>query len=768
MRIKPTRMAPLALSLAALAAFHPLNGQTANPATKPKADDEILRLNVFEVTTESDRGILSTNAVSATKNNTPIKDIPGNIYVLNEAFIKDQIPFDLNDILRFAPGLNLDGDYRNETYQIRGFAGGLPLADGFTISRSFPTEQSAVERVEVLQGPAGILFGNVAGVGGIVNRIMKKPSFKAASSLGISYRNDSTNLRVVYDSTGPIGQSKKLAYRVIAAVQHTDGLMDFMKTDRQFIRPTLLWKISDKTRLTIEPDITWQRTVVGYRYDYFDRSANGAIIRVPTDSNPEESYRHTNNKKYSMMTTLTHEFTRDWVFRASTFTTANFLYDDDPRVATALNGDNRTINRGAADAANGYPLGFVQQQDRYVGNYYLQADLAGKFNLGSAVFRPIGGLEWKLDPNQISIRRTQGGLGGIANAPLDLFTPRYGQYAYPAPIVTYDQQQNMTDARGLYFNNQVNLFDDHLKLVAGIRFIKSETSNRTRRRQEAETIAAARAGRTALDTKTIGHSDWDKTKRFGAVYDVTNSLGVFAGYSESYEARTTTNNLGEILAPGIGEQKEAGVKTGFLNGRITSTVSYYELTQTNNILSYATGTTGPRGETSAAIGQVEAKGWDVSGVVSVTDSLQLLPGYSRTKAITLVGGSLTAAGGSTTSNLEISKYPRNVAKLFGKYSFKTGTLKGLSVNGGFVYTDSVNEGVLAGIAPFPTANRSNSLIPSSTVWNLGASFWRNGWSYGVKVDNITDLRYYIPSASSNTRALIGLPRVVSFDVTRKF
>ena len=768
MKIKPTCFAPLAISLAALAAFHPLYGQSANPAPNSKADEEILRLNVFEVTTESDRGILSTNSVSATKNNTPIKDIPGNIYVLNEAFIKDQIPYDLNDILRFAPGVNIDSDYRNETYQIRGFSGGFPLADGFTVSRSFPTEQSAVERVEVLQGPAGILFGNAAGVGGIVNRIMKKPSFKAAASLGVSYRNDATNLRVVYDSTGPIGQSKKFAYRLIAAVQHSDGPLDFKKLDRQFIRPTLLWKISDQTKLSIEPDVTWQRTVIGYRYDYFDRSANGAIIRVPTGSNPAEEYWHTNNKKYSVMTTFTHQFTRDWVFRAATFTTANFLYDDDPRVAAALNGDNRTVNRGAADAANGYPLGFVQQQERYVGNYYLQADLSGKFNLGSTVFRPVTGVEWKLDPNQANVRRTQGGLGGIANAPIDLFAPRYGQFAYPAPIVTYDQLQNLTDARGAYVNVQANLFNDRLKLVAGTRFIKSEVSNRTRRRQDAENLAASRAGRTALDTKTLGHSDWDNTKRFGAVYDVTKSLGVFAGYSESYEARTTTNNLGEIFAPGIGEQKEAGVKTGFLDGRITSTVSYYELTQTNNILSYATGTTGPRGETSAAIGQVEAKGWDVSGVVSVTDNLQFLPGYSRTKAITLVGGSLTAAGGSTTSNLEISRYPSNVVKLFGKYTFKGGTLNGFSLNGGFVYTDSVNQGVLSGIAPFPTTNRSNSIIPSSTVWNLGASLRSKGWSYGVKLDNIANLRYYIPNASSTARLLIGTPRIVSFDVSCKF
>ncbi len=107
-------------------------------------------------------------------------------------------------------------------------------------------------------------------------------------------------------------------------------------------------------------------------------------------------------------------------------------------------------------------------------------------------------------------------------------------------------------------------------------------------------------------------------------------------------------------------------------------------------------------------------------------------------------------------------------KLFSKYSFKGGALSGLGLSGGFVYTNSVDEGVLSGLAPTLTSNRSNAIIPSSTFWEVGANRWRDGWSCGVKLDNVTNLRYYIPSASRNTRALFGLPRVVSFDVTRKF
>jgi hypothetical protein len=70
--------------------------------------------------------------------------------------------------------------------------------------------------------------------------------------------------------------------------------------------------------------------------------------------------------------------------------------------------------------------------------------------------------------------------------------------------------------------------------------------------------------------------------------------------------------------------------------------------------------------------------------------------------------------------------------------------------------------------PFPTTNRANAFIPSSTEWNLGASLWRSGWGYSVKVDHLANLRCYLPSASNTTRALIGLPRGVSFDVSRTF
>jgi outer membrane receptor protein involved in Fe transport len=144
---RPSR--PLILAL--LASSSAVSGQSVAPvksvATGTDASTETIVLTPFEVVSDTDNGLLSTNSVSATKGNTPIKEIPQSVYVLNQEFLQAQVPFDLNDMLRYAPGVAVDGDYRNETYQMRGFDGGLPLQNGISISRTFPAEQGAYQNI---------------------------------------------------------------------------------------------------------------------------------------------------------------------------------------------------------------------------------------------------------------------------------------------------------------------------------------------------------------------------------------------------------------------------------------------------------------------------------------------------------------------------------------------------------------------------------------------------------------------------------------------
>ena len=753
-RLTPPARPSRPLILALFASSIAVSGQSVAPvksvAAGTDAGNETIVLTPFEVVSDTDNGLLSTNSVSATKGNTPIKEIPQSVYVLNQEFLQAQVPFDLNDMLRYAPGVAVDGDYRNETYQMRGFDGGLPLQNGISISRTFPTEQGAVNRIEVVQGPAAVLYGANGGMGGTLNRTTAMPSFKPAESLGVSYRNDRQNLRVVYNKSGALMDSKRFAYQVTAIVQHSEGFQDFTKINRQYIKPALTWKISDKTFLAIEPEITLQRQNIGYRYDYFDKNPTGKIIQMPDDSNPAESYWFSSARKYSTMLTFSHRFNPAWTFRWSAFLTDNNLNDNDPRVSDRLlTSTNQTVARTASDAANGQPLGYVLQQERYVGNYYSQADVIGGFKTGPVAHKVAAGVEYKVDTGVTHQRRSTTGLGGTASSTFNMITQSYGVEAYPAFWPTFNHNLGYTFTKAAYVSDQLDLFKNRLHLLAGLRYVATQGTNRDRRRQDAENVAAAKAGRASVDTNLRTRSPFAPVWRYGGVVEVTRSMAVYGSYSEFFSPRTTFNNLGESYPHSYGTQKDFGVKTSFYEGRVTMTLSHYDLRQVNNILSYPAGQFGDHGQTSEADGVVQSKGTDINGVISF-GNFQLLPGYSILKKVTLVGSLTNAAA----NGVEIGTVPKYSTKMFGMYKFKQGALRGLSVNLGVTHLSDRRLGSYQNIPEF---------LPSYTIWGAGGSYpISRQWSLTTRMDNIRDTRHYV--SGSTVRALVGPPRTVSFSV----
>lgn len=748
----PSSLRPLfALLMTAAAA----SGQTVPPVAKsvPAAANispETIVLTPFEVVADTDNGLLSTNSVSATKGNTPIKEIPQNVYVLNQEFLQAQVPFDLNDMLRYAPGIAVDGDYRNETYQMRGFDGGLPLQNGISISRTFPTEQGAVNRIEVVQGPAAVLYGANGGMGGTLNRTTAMPSFRPAESLTASYRNDRQNMRLVYSKSGALMDSKRFAYQVTAIVQHSEGFQDFAKINRQYLKPALTWKISETTFLAIEPEVTLQRQNIGYRYDYFDKNPTGKIIQMPDASNPAESYWFSSARKYSTMLTFSHRFNPAWTFRWSAFLTDNNLNDDDPRVGDRLlTGSNQTIARSAADAANGQPLGYMLQSERYVGNYYTQADVIGGFKTGPVAHKLAAGIEYKVDPNITHQRRSTTGLGGTANSTYNMITRSNGVEAYPSSWATFNHTLAYTFTKAGYVSDQIDLFKNRLHLLGGVRYVATQGTNRDRRRQDAENVAAAKAGRAPLDTILRTRSPFAPVWRYGGVVEVTRSMAVYGSYSEFFSPRTTFNNLGERYPHSYGTQKDFGVKTSFYEGRVTMTLSHYDLRQVNNILNYPAGQFGDHGQTSEADGVVQSKGTDLNGVISF-GNFQLLPGYSILKKVTLVGSLTNAAA----NGVEIGSVPKYSTKMFGMYKFKQGAVKGLSLNLGVTHLSDRRLGAYQNIP---------ETLPGYTIWGAGGSYpISRQWSLTTRIDNIRDTRHYV--SGSTVRALVGPPRTLSFSV----
>src|SRR6266536_2174765 len=162
-----------AIGLAAATAPAQIN----NPSAANTTSEEVVKLSEFQVTTSADKGYRAGNSVSATRIDTPIKDLPFAISAFTTQFITDIGARDLFDVVQYAPGVTSSGrefNAGNAVYTIRGFDQS-PQHNGFVGEAYIDT--TSVERVEVVKGPSSVLYGQVA-PGGTVNYITKRPAAK--------------------------------------------------------------------------------------------------------------------------------------------------------------------------------------------------------------------------------------------------------------------------------------------------------------------------------------------------------------------------------------------------------------------------------------------------------------------------------------------------------------------------------------------------------------------------------------------------------------
>src|SRR3954468_6841974 len=185
--------------------------QTNNPSANAAASEEVVKLSEFQVTSSADKGYRAGNSVSATRIDTPIKDLPFSISAFTPQFISDIGARDLWDVVQYAPSVTSSGrefNAGNSVYTIRGFDQ-APQHNGFTVLESY-IDTVTVERVEVVKGPASVLYGQVA-PGGTVNYITKRPGAKPFTTVNAqvgSYNCWRTSL----DVNQPLAD-KKLLFR---------------------------------------------------------------------------------------------------------------------------------------------------------------------------------------------------------------------------------------------------------------------------------------------------------------------------------------------------------------------------------------------------------------------------------------------------------------------------------------------------------------------------------------------------------------------------
>ncbi len=275
-------------------------------------------------------GYRADRAVSSTKTDTPQRDVPQIVTVAPREVITDLAATRVDRVFNYTPGVaqqNNFGGLSIFSYAIRGTTTSEIYKNGFPLNRGTPPPPDAqnVERIEVLKGPGGGLFGR-SDPGGLVNIITKQPTAERFVEMGGLW-GSFEQFRGTVDSGGALNEDGTLLYRFNLAAGRQNSFRDFVDSDRLLVAPVISWQVTPDTRITVETEFLRNRIV-------FDRgviAVNGRLGVIPISrflGEPGQSTYQTNN---SMQVRVDHRFDADWQMRLATYFNTGTLRVSPPK-----------------------------------------------------------------------------------------------------------------------------------------------------------------------------------------------------------------------------------------------------------------------------------------------------------------------------------------------------------------------------------------------------------------------------------------------------
>ncbi|MHC5747620.1 MAG: TonB-dependent siderophore receptor [Nostoc sp.] len=676
---------------------------TETPQEEPAAQqDEPIEL---VVTGEQD-GYRVQDATTATKTDTPLRDIPQSIQVVPREVLEDRNVRSLAEAVETVSGVVDGADYNGSPAQdfiIRGFEQGGSFRNGYRDVNSYGlTGVGTIDRVEVLKGPASVLFGAVE-PGGIINIVTKQPLSEPYYKLEFEAGNRDFYQPSI-DFSGPLNDDKTLLYRFNVSYQTSDGFQDFVNTNLTTVAPTISWKLGDRTDLTLYYEyINFKGTFEQYTSVLSD---NTFLPRSFYQGYPDEAYVDNTTQKFGY--TVSHEFSDNWQIRN------NFS------VVTGRNAEEYTL---ATAVVNDQSLRqFAQDRDFTTDNYFGQIDLLGKFNTGSISHQILIGFDF----NSYIQTFARSIASNVPN--LDIVNPNYDITSF-----NYGPRSSSTDrsqSYGIYLQDQI-MFLDNLKLLIGGRFdwITGDNTNDV-------------TGETIENPENSAFSP-----RIGLVYQPSKSISLYTSYSQSFVPVTGSNPDGEIFEPTRGTQYEVGIKGDFLEGRLSTTLAAYQIAKSNIL------TDDPNNDDSdyfIQVGEQRSRGieLDVTG--------EILPGWKAIASYAYTNAEVTEDNDIPVGNRLVS-VPKNQASLWTTYEFQNSNLKGLGFGLGLFYVGT------------RSGDSANSFeIPDYLRTDAAIYYRRDGFKAGINIRNLFDTDYIRTSDEGRTFLRRGAPFTIIGSISWEF
>jgi iron complex outermembrane receptor protein len=676
----------------------------------------------------------------------PLKNLenPQVYATVGKELLTEQLVFTVDDATRNVPGLQKmweatgRGGDGGAFYASRGFVTSSQLRNGVAGNVTSDIDAVNLEKLEVIKGPSGTLYGSsLTSYGGLMNRVTKKPFETFGGEVAVSAGSYAFH-RVSADVNTPLNAAKTLAFRLNTAYNYEDsfqnaGYTGFNKS--LAIAPSLQFRPNDRLTINLDAEV-FRGTNVGKQLIFFyEPSALLGVSRadqVPLDY--RQSYQGGGLTQDSRSTNLFGQvqYKISPGFTSITYLTSSHSYSNGFGPYFYLVSDSSAFP-GTRPAPGTHSLARADQStsDSRRQIFEVQQLFNGDFQLGSLRNRVVLGLDFlRLDSNVDFLG------GGFDVTPLS--SPDFRNFngatvaaAYAAaPSIPHYIVNTKSNTYSAFASDVLNL-TEQLSVLAALRVDHFDNKG------------------GLFYSPVKAYSQTALSPKFGLVYQpVKDRVALFANYQNSF------NNLGAYLAtdgsspvarPERANQWEGGVKLDAAGGRLSATVSYYDIYVKDRlrVISYNSSGQG----ISAQDANQQSRGVEVSVTASPVRGLNVVGGFAyndskfETKDETVNGLRPNTASSPYLANAWLS------------YRQPEGVLKGLGAGfGGSYASDNKIQNTTTNVFT----------LPAYTVLNASVFYDQPKFRLSAKVDNLTNQKYWIGYTTMNAQKLRSIVGSVAY------
>ncbi|RON54745.1 TonB-dependent siderophore receptor [Pseudomonas frederiksbergensis] len=653
-----------------------------------------------------------------------LQETPQTINVIPAQVIRDQAPRNLDDALANVSGITQGNTLAStqDSVMTRGFGdnrNGSIMRDGMPIVQGRGMN-ATVDRVEVLKGPASLLYG-IQDPGGVVNMVSKKPEqtqYNALTLRGSTYGDGKNGSGGGLDSTGALGDSG-LAYRMVLDHEDEDYWRNFGTHRETLVAPSLAW-FGESTKL-----------LFSYEHREFLTPFDRGTIIDPRTNHPldisrnerlDEPFNNMEGRSDLYHFEADHDLNDNWKARFG-YSWNRETYDASQVRVTAINTKNGTLTRSMDGTQNAIST------DRFT-----TASLEGKVNVLGMQHDLVFGVddEYRKIYREDLIRQKSLSTFSYVN-------PVYGREVAGTTVSAPDSAQ--TDelrSDSIFAQDSIHLTDQWI-FVAGGRF------------QEYDQYA----GKGVPFRANTDNNGQKFVPRAGLVYRYTDELSFYGSYTESFKPNSTiaplsgsTVVLDGSIAPEEAKSWEIGARLD-MPGRITGDIALFDIKKRNVLIANAEGPT----TIYSAAGEVRSRGLEIDLTGQLTDRWSMIGSYAYTDA-------------------EVTEDPDYKGKRLQNVAKNTGSLSAVYDFGTIVGGDQLRVGAGARYVGERAGDAPNDFdLPGYTVADAFATYDTKVEGQKVKfqlnVKNLFDRTYYT-SAASRFFVSMGDSRQVSLSSTLEF